>query len=72
MIIFLNISLSICLGCSKEPSHGDHSFKYPQHFLIRKLVNYNAHFSGVCDHAHGLSYLACSFQVPGAFQFDLI
>ena len=33
MVIFLPISLNICFGCSKEPSHQDGSFEYPQHVL---------------------------------------
>ena len=33
MIIFLFISLNMCLGCSKEPSHRDGSFEYPQHMF---------------------------------------
>ena len=28
--IFLPISFNICFGCSKEPSHLDGSFEYPQ------------------------------------------
>ena len=32
-IIFLSISLNICYGCSKEPSHLDGSFEYRQHML---------------------------------------
>ena len=32
-IIFLSISLNICFGCSKEPSHRDCSFEYPQHMF---------------------------------------
>ena len=35
-IIFLPISLNICFGCSKEPSHQDRSFEYPQHVLVEK------------------------------------
>ena len=31
--IFLPIIFSICFGCSKEPSHRDGSFEYPQHML---------------------------------------
>ena len=31
--IFLPISLNMCLGCSKEPSHLDGSFGYPQHMF---------------------------------------
>ena len=33
VIIFLSISLSICFGCSKEPSHQDGSFEYQQHMF---------------------------------------
>ena len=29
--IFLPISVSTCIGCSKEPSHRDGSFEHPQH-----------------------------------------
>ena len=29
--IFQAISFNTCYGCSKEPSHGDGSFEYPQH-----------------------------------------
>ena len=31
--IFLPIILSICFGCSKEPSHWDGSFEHPQHMF---------------------------------------
>ena len=31
--IFLPIIFSICFGCSKEPSHLDSSFNYPQHMF---------------------------------------
>ena len=30
---FLSISLNMCLGCSKEPSHRDGSFEYPQYMF---------------------------------------
>ena len=45
MIIFLAISLNMCFGCSKEPSHRDGSFEYPQHmFLLRnKKINFQLH-----------------------------
>ena len=29
----LSISLNMCFGCSKEPSHRDRSFEYPPHLL---------------------------------------
>ena len=31
--IFLPINLSICFECSKEPSHRDGPFEYPQHMF---------------------------------------
>ena len=40
MIIFLPISLNMCFGCSKEPSHWDGSFEYPQQmFWLRNYKN---------------------------------
>ena len=40
VIIFLYISLNICFWCSKEPSHRDRSFEYPQHmFWLRNKKN---------------------------------
>ena len=39
-IIFLSISLNLCCGCSKEPSHRHGSFEYPQHiFWLRNKKN---------------------------------
>ena len=39
-IIFLSISLNMCFGCLKEPSHRDGSFEYPQHmFWLRNQKN---------------------------------
>ena len=35
--IFLLISFSICFGCSKEPSHRDGSFEYPQHMFWLRI-----------------------------------
>ena len=47
-IIFLPISLNMCFWCSKELSHRDGSYEYPQHmfwlrykknnFLLRTLI----------------------------------
>ena len=31
--IFLSISLNMCFGCSKEPSHRDGSFEHPQNMF---------------------------------------
>ena len=41
MNIFLSIDFNMCFECSKELSHGDGSFEYPQHmFCIRdKKIN---------------------------------
>ena len=39
-LVFLPISLNICFGCSKELSHQDGSFEYPQHmFWLRNKKN---------------------------------
>ena len=36
----LEVSFSICFGCSKEPSNQDSSFEYPQHmFWLRNKKN---------------------------------
>ena len=34
MIIFLSIFLNMCFRCSKELSHRDCSFEYPQHYVL--------------------------------------
>ena len=39
--IFLPINLNMCFGCSKEPSHGDGSFEYPQHMFCLKIEKNN-------------------------------
>ena len=43
VIIFLTISLNMCFGCSKEPSHRDGSFEYPQHifWLRNKKIKFS-------------------------------
>ena len=49
MVIFLPISLNICFGCSKEPSHRDSSFEYPQHMFWsrnKKIIFWYALLSG--------------------------
>ena len=44
-IIFLFINLYMCFGCSKELSHRDGSFEYPQHmfWLSNKKNNFLLH-----------------------------
>ena len=40
MKLFLSVNVNICFGCSKEPSHRDGSFEYPQHmFWLRNKKN---------------------------------
>ena len=54
-IIFLSINFNICFGCSKERSHREGSFEYPQHmFWLRN----NLFFSDT----H--SYLAACYRIP--------
>ena len=39
--IFLPINFNICFGCSKEPSHWDGSFEYPQHIIGKLNFRYS-------------------------------
>ena len=53
-IILLTISLNMCFGCSKEPSHRDGSFEYPQHmFWLRnkKIISSYALLSRDLDNS---------------------
>ena len=49
MIISLSISLNMCCECSKEPSHRDGSFEYPQHmfWLVNKKIIFSYSFLSV-------------------------
>ena len=39
VIVFLPININVCFGCSKELSHRDGSFEYPQHmFWLRSKI----------------------------------
>ena len=38
--VFSSIILNMCFRCSKEPSHGDGSFEYPQHIFCLRYKNY--------------------------------
>ena len=40
-IIFLSISLNMCFGWSKEPSHRDGSFEYSQHMFWLRIKKNN-------------------------------
>ena len=52
-MFWIPISLNVCFGCSKEPSHRDGSFEYPQ--LMFWLINMKIIFwytlltKGLCD-----------------------
>ena len=54
-IIFLSISLNMCFGCSKEPSHRDGSSEYSQH-MIRKIIFSYILLSGVLIQANYLTF----------------
>ena len=41
--IFLSINFNIGFGCSKEPSHRDGSFEYPQHMFKLRNKNNNCY-----------------------------
>ena len=44
--IFLPINFNIGFGCSKEPSHWDGSFEYPQHiFWLRNKKKHNFRYA---------------------------
>ena len=71
LIIFLPINLNMCFGCSKEPSHRDGSFEYPQHmfwvrikeikFLICTLIWRPVYNAMLGVHRVGLCYKMSHF-----------
>ena len=66
MIIFLSISLNMCFGCSKEPSHRDGSFEYPQHmFWLRNKKKKNFSYTLVYECEGGIekSVLRSRFSI---------
>ena len=59
--IFLPISFNICFGGSKEPSHSDSSFEYPQHifwFRNKKIIFWYALLTKVLVKTHTLDIIA--------------
>ena len=64
-IINLSISLNMCLGCSKEPSHWKGSFEYPQHmfWLRNKKNNFSVTRSNLGAAFQTLSLLVVTFVV---------
>ena len=56
--IFLHIIFNICFGCSKEPSHWDGSFEYPQHmfWLRNKKIIFLLRMQGT-KHSSKLFYV---------------
>ena len=82
MSIFLSQSLNMCFRCSKEPSHRDGSFKYPQHmFGLRneKIVfNFPSYLEArlmcrlirvVTSYLCGKNHFHASWPI-GTFSFD--
>ena len=60
MNISLSISFNICFGCSKEQSHRDGSFEYPQHMLLlrnEKVNVYTLFSAGMLASIRSLTYL---------------
>ena len=72
-IIFFSISLNMCFGCSKEPSHRDGSFEYPQHmfwmgnkdngFTICTLIGRPVYYR-----THEAEYLCCVLEQDTLFN----
>ena len=56
IIIFLLISLNICFRCSKEPSHRDSSFEYPQHMFWLKNKKFNFNYTLLSGGLNVVSY----------------
>ena len=68
MIIFLPISFNMCFVCSKEPSHWDGSFEYPQHmFRLRKILFCYALLSGGLHSSTLFILLTCSIPIGNIY-----
>ena len=66
-IIVLSISLNMCFGCSKVPSHRDGSLEYPQHmFWLRNKKN-KFHLRTLI---WGLAYIKVSMNLNRNLQLD--
>ena len=66
----------MCFGCSKEPSHQDGSFEYPQHmFWLRnkKIIFCYALLSGGLYYEVYLTlkFLYCSFSTLNMFRLKI-
>ena len=57
-IIFLSTRLNMCFGYSKEPSHRDGSFLYPQHMFCsrNKKNDFQLHALVLGPEIHIISY----------------
>ena len=57
-ILFLSMHWIICFGCSKEPSHGDGSFEYPQHIIWSRIKKNNFNFTYLSKGLSALEHFA--------------
>ena len=69
----------MCFGCSKEPSHRDGSFEYPQHmfWLRNKKINFQLRTliwrPGVgLSLSDGVSHKNSWLMIDSSIQLDLI
>ena len=59
----------MCFGCSKEPSHRDSSFEYPQHmFWLRNKKNYFQLSTLIWEPVKGLRFLLVDSEDPGEMK----
>ena len=66
--IFLPINFNICFGCSKEPSHWDGSFEYPQHMFW--LRNKKILLAPLTEGLNNLSFFLYKVQFSRFWLFD--
>ena len=62
--IFLPIILSICFGCSKEPSHWDRSFDHPQHMIWLRNKKNNFQLHTLIGRPYGTLSQGCGNTMP--------
>ena len=66
MNIFFPINFTFDFGCSKEPSHGDGSFEYPQHMFWLRTKEID--FLIMCSYLEACRVLYCLSRVFIAIQ----
>ena len=76
--IKLAINLNISLGCSKEPSHWDGSFEYPQHMFFVEIGKIIFNCLPACDSQNPyfrkiLCYVyLCKIYIFGEFVYQFL